>query len=143
LRAALRAGVLDAICSDHQPHEPDAKLAPFAQSEPGISGLETLLPLTLKMAVEAKLDLLDAIAHITHLPAQIAGLDAGQLSAGARADICLFDPDAHWTLDPPAMTSRGHNTPFANWEFRGRVTHTLTAGRVVFGVPPHTPEKQK
>lgn len=141
LRAALRAGVVDAVCSDHQPHEPDAKLAPFAQSEPGISGLETLLPLTLKLVDEGILDLPAAVAHITRLPAQIVGLDVGQLSRGARADICIFDPEARWTLDPAAMVSRGHNTPFANWEFRGRVTHTLIGGRVVFGASPHTPEK--
>lgn len=142
LRTALRSGVVDAICSDHQPHEPDAKLAPFAQSEPGISGLETLLPLTLKLADEAGMGLRDAIAQLTCQPARIVGLDAGQLGPGARADICVYDPDAHWTLDPSAMASRGHNTPFANWEFRGRVTHTLTAGRVVFGALPHSPEKQ-
>jgi dihydroorotase len=136
LRQALKEGVLSAICSDHQPHEPDAKLAPFNSSEPGISGLETLLPLTLKL-VEAKLlSLNDAIALLTHKPADILGIDAGDLSVGAAADICIFDPGMHWALEPDKLVSSGHNTPFAGWEFPGRVTHTLVGGEVVFELKP-------
>jgi dihydroorotase len=131
LRAAIRSGVIAVICSDHQPHESDAKLAPFAQSEPGISGLETLLPLTLKLVDENILPLRDAIACVTSQPASITGLDVGHLARGATADICIFDPDARWILDASRMVSRGHNTPFANWDMRGRVTHTLIGGRIV------------
>ncbi|MDO8703377.1 MAG: dihydroorotase [Sulfuricaulis sp.] len=132
LRKALKSGVIGAICSDHQPHEPDAKLAPFAQSEPGISALETLLPLTLKLVDEKLLTLPEAIALLTHKPAQIIGVDTGHLGVGATADICLFDPEMRWVLTEDIIVSRGHNTPFLGWEFRGRVTHTLIGGKLVY-----------
>lgn len=132
LRAALKKGVISAICSDHQPHEPDAKLAPFADSAPGISALETLLPLTLRLIDEDVLTLVQAIAAITSGPAEILGVDTGHLGAGATADVCVFDPQVRWTLTEDKLASRGHNTPFLGWELRGRVTHTLVGGRVVF-----------
>jgi len=132
LRAALQSGVISAICSDHQPHEPDAKLAPFAESEPGISGLETLLPLTLKLVDEKLLSLSEAVALLTVHPAQILGVECGTLSVGTTADICIFDPKAHWILSADKFVSRGCNSPFLGWEFSGRVTHTLVGGEVVF-----------
>ena len=134
LRKALKSGVITAICSDHQPHEPDAKLAPFAQSEPGISALETLLPLTLKLVDDKLLTLSEAIALLTHKPAEIIGVETGQLNIGATADICIFDPEAIWVLTEDKLVSRGHNTPFLGWEFRGRVTHTLVGGKLVFEI---------
>ncbi len=134
LRAALKNGVVTAICSDHQPHEPDAKLAPFAQSEPGISSLETLLPLTLKLVDEKLLDLNAAIALLTSKPAQILGIESGKLSVGDTADVCVFDPDIRWTLDAEALVSRGRNTPFHDQALHGRATHTLVGGKVVFEV---------
>jgi dihydroorotase len=136
LREALKHGTIAAICSDHQPHEPDAKLAPFAEAAPGISALETLLPLTLKLVEQNVVTLPEALAALTSKPADIIGTDAGHLGVGATADICIFDPDARWTLSNAQMVSRGHNTPFAGWEFQGRVTHTLVGGRVVFGPTP-------
>lgn len=132
LRRAVQSGAVAAICSDHQPHEPDAKLAPFADSEPGISGLETLLPLTLRLIDDGLLSLSDAIGLLTYKPAAILGVDTGHLGVGATADICIFDPDLHWTLTREQMQSRGHNTPFIGWELRGRVIHTLVGGRVVY-----------
>ncbi len=132
LRAALQNGAIDAICSDHQPHEPDAKLAPFAESEPGISGLETLLPLTLRLVDEKLLTLPEAIALLTSRPAEILGVETGTLGIGATADVCIFDPKAHWTLSAEKLVSRGHNSPFLGWEFAGRVTHTLVGGELVF-----------
>jgi dihydroorotase len=132
LRQAIKSGVITAICSDHQPHEPDAKLAPFAQSEPGISGLTTLLPLTLKLVDEKLISLNEAIALLTYKPADILGIGAGHLSVGATADISIIDPDAWWTLTESHFVSRGRNSPFLGWEFRGRVTHTLVGGEVVF-----------
>ncbi|MBI3545412.1 MAG: dihydroorotase [Gammaproteobacteria bacterium] len=132
LRKALKTGAINAICSDHQPHEPDAKLAPFAQSEPGISALETLLPLTLKLVDEKLLTLPQALALLTHKPAEIIGIDIGQLGVGATADICIFDPQARWILTQDKIISRGHNTPFLGWELRGRVTQTLIGGKLVY-----------
>ncbi|MFQ5994775.1 MAG: dihydroorotase [Acidiferrobacterales bacterium] len=132
LRQAIKRGVVSAICSDHQPHEPDAKLAPFAAAAPGISGLETLLSLTLKLVDEGVLTLSEAIARITSKPADILGIDTGHLAVEATADICIFDPDQWWTLRENKLVSRGHNTPFIGWELRGQVTHTLVGGEVVF-----------
>jgi dihydroorotase len=132
LRQALRDGVITAVCSDHQPHEPDAKLAPFAEAEPGISGLETLLPLMLRLVDEQLLELSQALALVTCKPAEILGLDSGHLGVGATADVCIFDPAARWTLSEAAMVSRGHNSPFLGQTLRGRVTHTLVGGHLVF-----------
>ncbi len=132
LRQAVADGSIGAICSDHQPHEPDAKVAPFPDTAPGISGLETLLALTLKLVQEGVLELPDAIARITCGPADILNLPYGRLSVGNPADICIFDPEADWTLCKRGMTSEGHNTPFVNWEFVGQVTHTLFNGKLVY-----------
>ena len=136
LRKALANGIISAICSDHQPHEPDAKLAPFARSEPGISALETLLPLTLRLVDEKLLTLEEAIARLTHQPAQIIGVETGHLGLGATADICIFDPEARWTLIEDRLVSRGHNTPFLGQTFHGQVTHTLVGGKLVYESPP-------
>ncbi len=132
LRAGVASGAIGAICSDHQPHEPDAKDAPFPSTAPGISALETLLPLTLRLVEERLLALDAAIARVTCGPADVLGLPLGRLGVGARADVCVFDPDEPWILDPHAMRSCGRNTPFAGWEMRGRVRYTLFEGRVVY-----------
>lgn len=135
LRRAVADGTIGVICSDHSPHEADAKEAPFPETSPGISGLETLLPLTLKLVEEGVLDLPAAVARLTTGPARVIDLPLGQLGEGAIADVCVFDPDRPWTLDARRMTSAGKNTPFDGWEFRGRVTYTLFNGRIV-----HRPE---
>ncbi len=132
LRASLARGTITAICSDHQPHERDAKLAPFSATEPGISALETLLPLSLRLVDEDILSLSDTIACLTHQPAKILGIHAGTLSIGANADICIFDPNHYWTLTAKTLLSRGKNTPFMDWEFKGKVTHTLLGGKIVY-----------
>ncbi len=132
LRSALGDGVISAICSDHQPHDRDAKLAPFADTEPGISALETLLPLTLRLVEEGVCGLSEAIARLTCEPAQILGSNRGHLATGAIADICIFDPQKHWTVSEDALLSAGKNTPFLGWEFNGKVTRTLLGGRTVF-----------
>ena len=132
LRGALTEGVIGAICSDHQPHEPEAKLAPFSESEPGISGLETLLPLTLKLVMEQVLSLPEAIALLTSRPAQILGIDSGHLGVGATADICVFDMDAEWVFNREAMLSRGKNNPFHNWQMPGKVIYTIIGGEIAY-----------
>lgn len=132
LREAVRAGVIDAICSDHQPHEPDAKLAPFAESAPGISGLETLLSLVLALVEKGVLALAQAIDLLTRKPAAILGIEAGRLAVGAKADVCVFDPAARWTVAAERLVSRGRNTPFLGRTLPGRVRYTLIGGRVVF-----------
>lgn len=134
LREALRRGTLSAICSDHQPHEPDAKLGPFPATEPGISGLDTLLPLALQLAHEQVLPLSDLLHRLTRGPAEILGLPGGTLASGATADVCIFDPERTWVLDTTSMRSSGKNTPFMGWEMKGRVIHTLLAGRLVYSL---------
>jgi dihydroorotase len=133
LREGLREGVIAAICSDHQPHEPDAKLNAFSSTEPGMASLQTLLPLTLKLVEDGALSLTQAIAALTSRPAEVLGLDLGTLGPGSPADICIFDPEARWTLDETTWLSAGRNTPFWGQEFSGRVTQTLLSGRLVFG----------
>ena len=131
LRQWLARGAISAICSDHQPHEADAKLRPFTETEPGISALETLLPLALRLVDDGVLDLGAAIARLSWHPARILGIQAGQLGVGCQADVCIFDPEARWVADDATLLSRGHNTPFFGWEMKGRVTHTLLSGRLV------------
>ena len=132
LRQGLANGSITAICSDHQPHDADAKLAPFSETEPGISGLETLLPLSLRMADDGILSVSDVISKLTWHPATILGLDEGHLGTGAQADICIYDPHQHWTVTADTLLSHGKNTPFMDWELKGRVTHTLLNGNVVY-----------
>jgi dihydroorotase len=132
LRVAVADGAISAICSDHQPHDRDAKLAPFAATEPGISGLETLLPLTLRLVEEKVVGLSEAIARLTSGPAAILGLASGQLGIGAVADICIFDPKHHWRVEEEKLLSHGKNTPFLGWELSGKATTTLLEGRIVY-----------
>ena len=132
LRAGLADGALGALCSDHQPHEPDAKRAPFGDTEPGISGLDTLLGLSLRLVRDGVLPLAAALERLTCGPARILGLDGGHLGVGAPADICIFDPEAAWRVAADALRSRGQNSPFLGWELLGQVTHTLLEGRIVY-----------
>jgi dihydroorotase len=132
LRQAVADGVIGAICSDHQPHEADAKINPFPMTEPGISALETLLPLTLALVHEGVLSALDAAARLTLGPARIAGIDAGRIAVGAAADLVLVDPALAWTLRADYLRSAGHHTPFDGRSFSGCATTTLYRGETVF-----------
>jgi dihydroorotase len=134
-RDALRAAAADglaSICSDHTPVDEDGKQLPFAEAVPGATGLELLLPLTLKWAEEMKLPLSAALARITCDPAAILGIEAGALCIGSPADVCIFDPAAPWQVTPEALRSEGKNTPFLGYEMTGRVRTTLVGGRIVF-----------
>ncbi len=132
LRAGLARGSLTALCSDHQPHEDDAKRAPFPSTAPGISGLDTLLPMALRLVEQRAMGLTDVLHRLTAGPAAILGLEQGQLAIGAPADVCIFDPEHTWILDDHSMESEGHNSPFRDWEMKGRASHTLLNGRVVY-----------
>ena len=122
-----------AICSDHTPVAADDKLLPFGEARPGASGLELLLPLTLKWAAAADVSLSDALARLTVIPAEVLGLSLGRLTPGAQADVCIFDPSACWLVSPEALRSRGKNSPWLGHEMTGQVRMTLVAGRPVFG----------
>jgi len=132
LIAGLKDGTIDATCSDHTPVDDDAKLVPFGESEAGATGLELLLPLTLKWASENKVSLADAITHITIAPAKILGIDSGHLSVNATADLCIFDPEQYWKIEPKALLSQGKNSPFLGLELAGKVRYTLLNGQVVY-----------
>jgi len=131
LRQGVADGTIDAICSDHAPVDDDAKLVPFAESEAGATGLELLLPLTLKWAAEQRLPLGDAIASLTCKPAAILGLDGGHLAMNSSADICIFDPEHFWKIEPRALRSQGKNTPFTGLELPGKVRYTILDGNIV------------
>jgi dihydroorotase len=132
LRDAVARGLIGAVCSDHQPHEEDAKLAPFPATEPGITALETLLPLVMRLVEAGVMDLPGAIERLSAGPAAILGIPAGSLAPGSVADICVFDPEARWVVSAGTLLSQGRNTPFLGQEMRGRVSWTLLAGRIVF-----------
>ena len=133
LRAGLAAGTVDALCSDHTPVDADAKQVPFAEAESGATGLELLLPLTLRWAAEMDVPLVKAIARITSDPARVLGIAAGSLSVGAPADICVFDPEARVAVSREHLRSQGKNTPFLGAELPGRVRWTLVDGVPVYG----------
>ena len=132
LRAGLLDGTIDAICSNHAPVDEDAKQLPFAEAESGATGLELLLPLLLKWAEQDKVSLAGALSRVTAQPAQILGLDAGHLSVGALADVCVFDPEKYWKVEASALKSQGKNTPFTGHEVQGRVRYTLVDGKIVY-----------
>lgn len=132
LRQAVADGVIGAICSDHQPHDADAKINPFPMTEAGVSALETLLPLTLALVHEGQLSPLAAAARLTLGPARIAGLDAGTITLGAAADLVLVDPQRSWTLHADHLRSAGHHTPFDGRHFIGCALATLYRGEQVF-----------
>jgi dihydroorotase len=139
LRAALADGTIDALVSDHTPVSEDEKTLPFAESEPGATGLELLLGLTLKWAKEDNVPLLHAISRIT---CQSAGVLAnapvdpvhglGRLQVGGVADLCVYDTAASWRVNQENLRSQSHHTPFGNYEMAGRVRATLVDGQVAF-----------
>ncbi len=132
LRAGLADGTIDAICSDHAPVDEDMKLMPFSESEAGATGLELLLPLTLKWAMEARVPLARALAAVTSGPAGILKLDAGTVRPGNPADLCVFDPEAQVRITAQSLRSQGKNTPFLGYELPGQVRYTLASGQVVY-----------
>ena len=146
LRQGLADGTIDALVSDHTPVEGDAKALPFAQAEPGATGLELLLSLALKWANDGGVGLSRAVSVLTHAPAQVLGASAqhasaslGALHAGAVADVCLFDPAAQWQVQPGALRSQGKHTPFAfdisGAVLPGRVRATWVGGRLAYQAP--------
>jgi dihydroorotase len=132
LARALAEGVIDSLCSDHTPVDEDGKHVPFAEAEPGATGLELLLPLALKWGSAQKLSMAATLARITSEPARILGVASGRLASGAPADLTVFDPDAAVRLAPESLRSQGKNTPFLGYELAGRVRYTIVDGNVVY-----------
>jgi dihydroorotase len=143
LRAALADGTLDALVSDHNPVDDDAKTLPFAEAEPGATGLELLLSMALKWGADDRVGLADTLARISCGPVRVLGESLGSLAAsagrlveGGVADVCLFDPGVEWPLQPVELKSQGKHTPFSlghtGMALRGRVRATLVAGTIAF-----------
>jgi len=139
LRGGLLDGTIDALVSDHTPVDDDAKMLPFAESEPGATGLELLLSLAYKWHQDAGADLLRALSVVTDGPATLLGKAlgtrqgrTGHLAVGGLGDVCVFDPQAAWTVQADALVSQGKHTPFSGYELPGRVRYTLVGGRVVY-----------
>ncbi|MEW6131643.1 MAG: dihydroorotase [Pseudomonadota bacterium] len=130
LIAGLKDGTIDAICSDHAPVDDNEKQLPFGEASPGASGVELLLPLTLKWAAENEVPLAQALACVTRKPAQILGVAGGNLGTGANADICVFDPEARFTVTAKTLKSQGKNTPFLGYELPGVVKATIIDGHL-------------
>ncbi|OYU46428.1 MAG: dihydroorotase [Burkholderiales bacterium PBB4] len=136
LRAGLADGTIDALVSDHTPVDADAKVLPFAESEPGATGLELLLSLLMKWAKDDGVSLPKALSTVTSKAAMVLGTQvahsAGQLQVGTRADLCVFDPDGYWTVNTEALRSQGKHTPFSGLELPALVRATIAGGRVVY-----------
>jgi dihydroorotase len=132
LARGLADGAIDCLCSDHTPVDEDGKHLPFAQAEPGATGLELLLPLALKWGQASGLGLAATLARITSDPARVLGVASGRLAPGAPGDVVLFDPAAPLQLAAETLKSQGKNTPFLGYELAGRVRCTIVAGNVVY-----------
>jgi len=146
LRAALADGTLDVLVSDHNPVADDMKNLPFGEAEPGATGLELLLSLALRWGSDSGLPLATALARVTCDPVRVLGdalgslaSSAGRLVEGGVADVCVFDPQAEWTVQPASLLSQGKHTPFAfastGMAMSGRVRATLVAGTLAFEAP--------
>ncbi len=129
---AINNGIINAVCSDHQPHDVDAKAAPFSLTEVGASTIEHLLPLIMHLVNRKELKLEKAISLLTSQPANILNVNKGALETGNDADICIFDTEASTSINKDNLLSAGKNTPFNGWELKGAVTHTIFNGKVVF-----------
>lgn len=143
IRAGLADGTIDALVSDHTPVDADAKTLPFAEAEPGATGLELLLSLALKWGEESGLPLTKALSTVTCAPVAVLGealgslaSSAGRLVEGGVADLCVFDPSAYWRVEAAALRSQGRHTPFAGYELPGRVAATIVAGHVAHEALP-------
>jgi dihydroorotase len=139
LREGLADGTIDALVSDHTPVDEDAKTLPFAEAEPGATGLELLLSLSLKWGQEGGTGLTRSLAVLTSEPARVLGASLGTLQAsvgqlveGGVADLCIFDPMAEWAVQPDALRSQGKHTPFSGYEVPGKVRWTIVGGQVAW-----------
>lgn len=132
IKEGMRDGTIDIIATDHAPHDRVDKQVEFSKACFGIVGLETALPLTLKMVDEKIISLERAIDMLTFQPNQLFKLDKGSLGIGKAADITLFDEKMEYTIDPSQFRSRSKNSPYKGWKVRGKVLRTLVNGKTVF-----------
>ncbi len=132
VRQGIADGTVDAIATDHAPHHIDEKNVEFNIAMNGIVGLETALPLSLKLVEDGLIDLPKAVALLTCGPAAALGIPVGQLEEGGVADITVFDPELEWTVDAQQLASKSKNTPFDGWKMRGAATCTIVGGKIAY-----------
>jgi dihydroorotase len=135
IKEGLKDGTIDIIATDHAPHDITDKQVEYQNACFGIVGLETALPLSLKLVDEKILSMSDAIRKLTATPAQIFNLDAGNLSIGKEADVLIFNPDIKYSIDVSKFHSKSKNSPFDGWKVKGKVFHTLARGKIVYTDP--------
>jgi dihydroorotase len=133
IRAGLADGTLDAIATDHAPHAAHEKARTLDEAPFGIVGLETALPLSLRLVDEGVLTLPEMIRKFTVAPADILGKKMGRLGVGDVADVTIIDPDARWTVQAAGLRSKSKNSPFLGWEMKGRAVCVIVAGRIIEG----------
>ena len=134
LRAGILDGTIDAIATDHAPHAPETKAAPFEEAPPGMLGVETALAVVLTTLVEPGIvSLSDALGALSWRPARVSGLDqhghGGPVVPGRAANLCVIDPNVRWVVDGARLASRAVNSPWHEWKLTGKVRHTLLRGR--------------
>jgi dihydroorotase len=132
VKAGLSDGTIDAIATDHAPHHLDEKDMEFDVAMNGIIGLETSLPLSLKLVEEGVLSLGLLVEKMSVNPSKILSLNRGTLKAGSIADITVIDPLAEWMVDPDKLASKSKNSPFLGWSVTGAASATILAGKVVY-----------
>jgi len=139
IRQGLADGTIDALVSDHNPVDEDAKTLPFAEAEAGATGLELLLGLACKWGADSQAGLARALAVLTSEPARVLGsslgtlqASAGRLVKGGMADLCVFDPASEWTVEPAALRSQGKHTPFSGYQLPARVRWTVVGGQLAY-----------
>lgn len=139
LAAALADGTIDALVSDHMPLDEDAKTLPFAEAQPGATGLELLLSLALKWGQQSGAGLVQALSVVTGGPARVLGISLGTLQAscgqlveGGVGDVCIFDPLSHWLVEAASLKSQGKHTPFSGYELPGQVRYTFVGGQIAY-----------
>ena len=132
VRQGIADGTVDAIATDHAPHHIDEKNVEFNIAMNGIVGLETALPLTLKLVEDGLIDLPKAVALLTCGPAASLGLPVGQLEEGGDADVTVLDPNLEWTVEAQKLASKSKNTPFDGWKMKGAAVCTIVSGNVAF-----------
>lgn len=132
IKAGLADGTIDAIATDHAPHQSDEKDLEFSRALNGIIGLETSLPLSLRLVEEGVLGISALVEKMSLNPAGILGIDRGTLKTGAVADIILIDPGLEWVVDAEKLASKSKNSPWIGQTMKGKAVYTIVGGKVVF-----------
>ena len=133
IKEALAAGIIDAVASDHAPHEQAEKEVEYQYAPFGIVGLETTIPLTMSLVREGVLTPLEMVARLSTAPAKILGLSRkGSLSVGMDADVTIIDPELQWVVNKDDFRSKSSNTPFDGWRVSGKVLMTIVGGKIVY-----------